>query len=138
MHYTDKDIIKITSFLPNLLFKDIKDISKKFDLLTDYGYSNQNIIEITRKVPCILEDNHINNLNNQLEFLENFSFTKDEIISITCKNPFIILYSLDYLKWKLDNLLNYFSKDELIKIINDFPIIIGYSIRNIKLTILVF
>ena len=130
--FTDKDIIKITSSLKELLLDSIDDIKNKIDYLIDYGYHDKDIINIIRKIPCILENNHLNNLSKLLTYLEDTGFTKNEIINITCNNPFILLYSIDYLNWKIDNLLKFTSLDKIIKMIKDFPTILGYSIKSIN------
>ena len=131
--FIDNDLIKIVSYLPKIILGDLTDINEEFSYLINYGYSEIDIINIVKKIPMILGSGHLDEVNSKIKCLEDFGFLKDEIINITCNNPFILLYTCDYLKWKLNNFLELnISKDDLIKMIINFPAIIGYGISNMK------
>ena len=131
--FNNLEVIKITSYLPELFITDNQFIETEFNVLLDFGYKQEDIIKIIKKVPIILKNNYLDNISNKLDNLLKIGFIKEEIVTITSINPYILLYSIDFIKDNYNNLeKNDFYKMEIIKMIKDNSIILGYDKNSLN------
>ena len=133
MGFSHFDIIKFTSILPELILNPLDLMQKKLHDLLDFGYSEMDIIYIIKKVPIILKERFLEEVNSRIDCLSSLGFLKNNIITMTCNNPYIFLYSNDNLTNKFMGIQNcHYSVEEAIEMIQKFPILFGYDMNSIQ------
>ena len=130
--FTKNEIIKITSLLPNIFVEEDNLLSNKFNYLFEFGYEEKDIINIIKKIPTILKNYYLEELESKLNKLLEIGFSKEDIIKMTIDIPYILLYSTDQLVNKVYGIKEFgYSLEQVIKMISNFPILFGYEINSI-------
>ena len=130
--YDEESVYAISSLYPKLLV-DENYLYQFFSPLLDKSFSIQDIIEITKKVPSILEEEYQDYIENGFEPYESFQFRTEEYHSIIMKHPYLLLYPNDYIKDRLLLLQDFnFSIDNIKKIILQEPIILSYHKKTLS------
>ena len=131
--FTKNEVIKITTYSPNLFIVDNDSINNIIVYLLDYGYSKKNIVGIIKKIPIILKDYYWNELPKKIDNLNKLSFTNKDIVEIIISNPYILLYSIEYINNCFDNFKKFgFDSIKIKQIIIDTPLLLGYNYISIK------
>ena len=108
-------------------------IHDRFSYLLEFGYTDIDITNIIKKVPIILKEDFLNELNNRIDCLKELGFDNTSIILMTCNNPYIFLYSNENITTKYNDLKSLdFTNEEINNIIINFPVILGYDFNTIR------
>ena len=133
--YTEEDyeIIRnnysINSIKDETLIKKLKD---NFNYLLKMGYTKEEVIKMTTKLPSIYGYS-IENMKQKIEDMIALGYTKEEVIKITKSFPAIYSLSIESMKQKIEDIIELgYTKEEVIKMAKNLPSIYGLSIENIK------
>ena len=133
--YTEEDyeIIRnnysINSIKDETLIKKLKD---NFNYLLKMGYTKEEVIKMTTKLPSIYGYS-IENMKQKIEDMIALGYTKEEVIKITKSFPAIYSLSIENIKQKIEDIISLgYTKEEVIKITKSFPAIYSLSIESMK------
>ena len=132
--YNEKNINKIIesnldSFKDDTLFYQIK---KVYILLITLGYSNKEIIQMTKTHPVIYGLS-IYNFKQKIEDMIALGYTKEDVIKMAKYAPSIYTLNINNIKNKIeDMMLLGFTEKEVIEICKGYPPIFTHKIETIK------
>ena len=108
-------------------------IFDRFKALLEFGYSENDIIYIIKKIPLIFNRFYSDSLNDELNCLVNLGYTNDQIMYITCMNPYILLYSAEQIDTRFTGIKNLgFSNEVVRNITHQSPILFGYDTKSLE------
>ena len=133
--YEENDIKEIVNsyplrgFYPETVLNNIK---RNYDFLISIGYSQEDIIKMTKTLPSIYGYS-IENMKQKIEALKELGYNQEEIIKMTKVLPAIYSLSIENMKQKIEYLKELgYSQEDIIKMTKTLPSIYSHSIENIK------
>ena len=90
----------VASFRPETL---IKNIERNYNYLLTLGYSQEEVIKMTKSLPAIYSYS-IENIQQKIEDLKKLGYSQEEIIKMTKSLPAIYGYSIENIQQKIEEL----------------------------------
>ena len=133
--YTEYDINEIinTYSVSNMKKETLmKNVKRNYAFLIELGYSQEEVIKITKNCPAIFLCS-IENISQKIENIKQLGYSQEEVIKITKALPAIFNLSIENMKQKIEDMKQLgYSQEELIKITKNHPAIFSYNIENMK------
>ena len=133
--YTEEEYHDIRNSYPINNLKGetlIKKLKDNFNYLLKNGYTKEEVIKMTTKLPAIYGYS-IESIKQKIEDMIDLGYTKEEVIKMTTKLPAIYGYSIENIKQKIEDIIELgYTKEEVIKMAKSSPSIYGLSKENIK------
>ena len=133
--YTKEDIEEIINTYPISGIKTetlLKNITRNYNLLLDVGYSQDDIIKITKGLPSIYSIT-AENIKQKIESMEGLGYSKEEVLKIGKSLPGIYGYKIENIKQKIEYMESLgYSKEEVLKIGKRLPTIYSLSTDNLN------
>lgn len=132
MKFSKRDIVKITTILPEMFFSDEEMFDKKFKNFLEFGFTDLDIVQIIKKVPYILDEYYMNDIQKKLELLLDLGFSKEDIIFMICNNPYLIINSRELFVNNFREIKNFgFNDKELLIMIRNNPLLLSYETSSV-------
>ena len=133
--YTEEDYLEIKNSHSLEKMKEetlIKKVKENYDFLVSLGYSQEDVIKMTKSSPSIYNYS-IENIKQKIEDMEKLGYSQEDVIKMTKSLPTIYGLSIDNIKQKIEDMeeLGY-SQEDVIKMTKSLPTIYGLSIENLK------
>lgn len=119
----------LTTYLIGNMGKNrgLKRIIKTLNYLKDYGYTDEDIVRISKLHPSIY-DYSDKNINQKICFLEKLGYDGNTIINMTRKCPQIFSITCDYISYKIKEMVNLGYKiTDILYMIRRFPQLLTLS-----------
>ena len=133
--YTEYDINEIINTYPISSMRTdtlIQNVKRNYTFLVELGYSQEEIIKMTKSFPSIYGLS-IDNMKQKIEDIKQLGYSQEEVIKITKSLPSIYGYSIENMKQKIEDIQQLgYSQEEVIKMTKSLPAIYSYSIENMK------
>ena len=117
---------------------DLKDstlsnnIGRNFVFLQELGYSQDDVIKMTKSLPSIYNLS-IENMRQKISDMQELGYSQDDVIKMTKLLPSIYSYSIENMRQKISDMQELgYSQDDVIKMTKLLPNIYGYSIENMR------
>ena len=128
--FTKAEISKMITLAPNTLAINDR-IDDSFNYLYSLGYSKEDIMDIVKRSPSIL--NHsINYINKRFDYFKSIGMNEDEALRALKRAPTLIAFSNEALDKKIDNLVKIgFNIQDVYSILRVNPSILAYTEESI-------
>lgn len=110
----------------------IKKVGEFHNLFLTFGYKEEDIIMMGRKMPTIYIIS-VEKLKQKIEYMISLGYSDSDIIRITKALPQMYGLPIEYIEQKINDFKNLgYEKEDIIKMSKKAPVIYSYSIDNIK------